>query len=114
MVSDSLRTTHVIHVGDTQTPLAVTLSRADGSLPNLDGKTVTFKAVDIDGDEAIAETAAGVTVDGSTRTVRYDFAAADVDTARILFGYFVVTDESGERETFPAESRALAIEVQGD
>lgn len=104
------RNIHHRTVGDTRTPLGVTLS-VNGTAIDLTGTTVKFKLVAANGTVKLAETATGITITvGSGGEVQYDFSAASVDTAGIYFGWFVVY--SGlERDTFPSDGRELQIEI---
>jgi hypothetical protein len=103
---------HIHHrsVGDTLTPLGVTLS-LNGEAVNLTGRIVKFKMVANDGTVTVAETTTGITVTGATTgEVQYDFQAADVDTAGTFFAWFTVYSGS-EKDTYPADGRELQIEI---
>lgn len=110
--------THKRHVGDTRTALSLSLvqpnSAGTDTAVDLSGLTVTFRMVDSSGVTKVAETSERVTVvDASGGKVDIDFAAADVDTAGVFFGYVEVT-ESGEFDTFPVIRNELRIEIDGD
>jgi hypothetical protein len=105
---------HSLTVGDTLTPLGCQLKQVNASgvlTPvSLAGATVKFKMSDTDGVIVVTETETGVTVvDATTGKVSYDFQAADVDTAGIYYGRFVVY--SGlEKDTYPIGNK-LVIEI---
>jgi hypothetical protein len=101
-------------VGDTLTPLYVTIQQRDtsGALAgyNLTEKTVKFKMINAaDGTTKIVETETGVTVEtAASGTVYYDFSAAGCDTAGKFWGSFVVYS-STETDTAPVEQNGLVI-----
>ena len=101
-------------VGDTRTPLRVRLTQS-GVAVDLTGKTVAFKMVTSTGGEKVAENAANVSVlDAATGDVQYQLQAADVDTAGTFYGWWLVYDGDGKRDTFPADGRTYAIEFYDD
>jgi hypothetical protein len=101
-------------VGDTLTPLYVTIQQRDtsGALAAypLTGKTVKFKMINAaDGTTKIAETETGVTVEtAASGTAYYDFSAGGCDEAGKFFGSFVVYS-STETDTAPVEQNGLVI-----
>jgi hypothetical protein len=103
------------HVGDTEVALAATLVRPDGTVVDLTGLTVKFTMVDSAGADVIAETDTGVTVtDADSGEVQFTFSAAQVTTGATYYGYFVVIDGTGNRDTFPVRQRDLRISIQAD
>ena len=107
---------HEIAVGDTQTPVGARLKQLGESGVyedvNLANKTVTFKMVAEDGTIVVDWTPTGVTVvTESEGKVKYDFTAADVDTAGTFYAWFRVTDVNGETDTFPAGGRKFKIVI---
>lgn len=107
---------HGISVGDTLTPLGVQLKQIgeDGVLAvvPLTGKTVKFSMVDANGTKIVDKSATGVTVvEEATGKVKYDFRAADVDTAGMFTAYFHVYDGE-ECDTFPAPHEQLLIVIR--
>ena len=112
--------THTRHVGDTITVLECYLEAKNAtgvltakSLAGLD--VPQFKMINtVDGVTKVSLSATGVTVvDASGGLVRKDFAAADVDTAGIYRGFFVVTD-SEETDHYPAIKNDLLIKIDSD
>lgn len=106
--------THEIAVGDTLTPLGARLRQLGDSGVyedvNLADKSVTFKMVAEDGTVVVAETSTGVTiVTASEGKVKYDFSAADVDTAGTYYAWFRVADTGGETDTFPRGGRQFKV-----
>tara|TARA_R100000808_G_C2139531_1_gene147441 strand:+ start:252 stop:611 length:360 start_codon:yes stop_codon:yes gene_type:complete len=100
---------HYRIVGDTSTPLGIICERADGTVVDVTGLTITFSMVS-DAGVTIIDGAAGAINDATAGKVTYDFAAADVDTAGVFWGYFHVAT-SGELETFPPDGRKLMIVI---
>lgn len=104
---------HRVIKGDRRTPLSSTLKQG-GSAINLANHTVTFEMFLTDDDKT------SVTVDGSvvvdteaSGEVSYHFGTNDVGTVRNMYGYFVVTADSGGKiDTFPVEPELLLIKVQ--
>jgi hypothetical protein len=102
--------THTITLGDTLTPLAVTLTQSDSPV-NLTGKTVKFQMVAHNGAIVIAETSDNVSIVAPTQgRVNYDFQAADVDTLGTYWAWFTVY-VGAERDTFPVDGRKLRIDI---
>ena len=104
---------HSITVGDTLSPMYVQLVQRDDSkvlVPvDLTSNTVKFFMVDEDGEEVVAETTTGVTVeDAEDGKVSYDFQAADVTDGGTYYGWFRVYDGS-ECDTYPNGGRKLCI-----
>lgn len=101
-------------VGDTLTPLYVTIQQRDtsGTLAsyNLTGKTVKFKMISAaDGSTKITETSTGVNVEtAASGTVYYDFSDSGCDEPGKFFGSFIVYS-STETDTVPAEQNGLII-----
>lgn len=90
-----------IKVGDTE-PLRATLRDGTGTAVDLTGATVLFRAVDASTRVVVVSAAAAVEV-ASLGQVRYDWATADVATARFLDVEFRATLASGKIRTFPGE-----------
>ena len=99
-------------VGDRAVSLRADLYRPDGSIVVLGiTETVTFRMVSLAGVVEIANKAATIVSRGSAATntpaqVRYDWAAADVDTAGTYAGWFIRTDASALTEHFPHQDHA--------
>ena len=103
------------HVGDTEVALAATLVRPDGTPVDLTGLTVKFTMVDSSGADVVDETeTAGTVTDADSGELQYTFSSGDVDTAGVFYGYFVVIDGMGNRDTFPVRQRYLRISIQAD
>lgn len=109
-------TYHELTVNDTLRPLGCQLQYEDstGAIVNvnLTGLTVKFKMVADNGTVKVAETAATV-IDPLTGQVQYDFQSADVNTAGIFWGWFIVFGGVGglERDTYPV-GRKLCIVIK--
>lgn len=102
---------HTIAVGDTRTPLGVTLMQG-GEPVDLTGYTVKFRMVDSSGADVVTETDTGVTVtDAVAGQAQYGFAADDVGTAGTYYGFFTVYNGSAKRDTFPPDGRKLRIDI---
>lgn len=71
--------------GNRNPSISETITDTDGNPVDLTGSTVTFRMRAV-GDDALVVDAAAVVVSASAGTVRYDWAANDVDTA----GYYLV------------------------
>lgn len=99
-------TPHDRTVGDLVIAYTGQLMRMDDSTPpasvvnNLTGKTVTFTMYNAATKVVKVNAQAATVVIAASGLVKYDFAAADVDTAGIFWGSFRVT-ESGETDTYP-------------
>ena len=65
------------------------------------GLTITFTMINAATGVAKVSAAAATIVTAASGIVSYDFQAADVDTAGIFWGTFVVT-ESAETDSYPA------------
>ena len=93
-------------VGDRIVSLSAKLCRPDGSPVVLDlADTVAFRMVSTAGVVKIDDQAAAIVSRGSSTTqapaeVRYDWAAADVDTSGEYVGWFIRT-AAGVTEHFP-------------
>lgn len=76
-----------------------------GTAVDLTGLTVQFRMEAADGTQVQDWTATGVTVvSAANGQVQYDFAAANVATAGVYYGWFRVGDGS-EWDTFPPFDR---------
>ena len=106
--------THYIGVGDTLTPLRVTLKQRNnaGALEAVDLTSLTckFKMV-ANSDDSVktAETASNVSVTNARNgIVQYDFQSADVDTSGTFWAWFM-TYSGSEKDTYPANGRQLKV-----
>lgn len=107
---------HKRHVGDTQTALAVTCKRPDGTVVDLTSMTVRFEMyLASNGSTKVAETASNVTVtDATNGQVQYDFQAADVDTPGTYYAYFTVENAAGKKDTYPVDKGYLEVIIDPD
>ena len=106
------------HIGDTRTPLPVTIKQPNSSgvdtAINLTGLSLAFKLVDQSGTAVVAATTTGVTITtAASGEAEYDFSTAAVLNAGRYYGYFVLT-QSAETDHFPAAARDLVICLEGD
>lgn len=104
-----MQITREFHVGDTLTSLLANLYYPSGK-PYVLGAadTVAFRMVSSAGVVKVDNSAAAVVSTGSPTTntpaqVRYDWGAADVDTAGIYAAWFIVTS-GGETQHFPIQT----------
>lgn len=104
------------HLGDTSPPLGFNLQRPNGAAVDYTGKTAKFKLVNNAGADVIALTADGVTeVDAENGQVDYDVPAGAIAAAGVYYPYIVLEGADAEDvETFPAKSKAVLLNVQGD
>lgn len=107
---------HIITKGDTRTPLAAQLTQPDTSgndaAVDITGLTPKFKMVASDGTTKVALTASNVSiVTAASGLVKYDFQAADVDTAGTYWGWFVIVDGSSETDHYPHDGRTFKIVI---
>jgi len=92
-----------IKQNDTSPSILTTLIDGDGLVVDITGNLgVTFHMRDSEG-IVVIDTAA-VVVDASSGLVRYDWLAADTDTAGVFQAEFEVTYVDGRIETFPNAS----------
>lgn len=99
-------------VGDRLVSLSAKLYRPDGSVVVLGAaETVAFRMILVsDGTVKVNDQAATIVSRGSTTTnspaeVRYDWAAADVDTSGEFCCWFIRTS-GGQTEHFPSQDHA--------
>lgn len=90
----------VHYVGKRQPPLFGTLSTDSSTDPLPAGATVTFSMRLVNSSTLKVNAASAVVVDEPNNLVRYDWAAADVDTAGTYVGWWTVTI-SGQSEDTP-------------
>ncbi len=101
-------------LGDTQVPLASTLTRPDGTVVDLSALTVKFAMVSSNGDVKVAETGSNVSIVSPTDgTVNYAFQDADVDTAGRFYAYFITVNGSSKQDTFPAKRGDFTVVFNG-
>ena len=100
-----------IKKGDTNHVLTTKLCR-DGSVIDLTGATVKFY-MSLHGESVLTVDADCNVSDAENGEVEYTWIAADVDTAGLFEGEFVVTFSSGKIETFPND-QFLFIEIVED
>jgi hypothetical protein len=94
--------TFYLAVGDTARPIECTLAYADGTVPDLTGATVRFRATP-GGTTTPTLDALATILNGPTADVRYDFAPADVASGRrgTYRLAWQVTFPDGKQATFP-------------
>jgi hypothetical protein len=103
--------THYLKRGDTSPSLAYALDPASVVLT---GATVRFNMRAVNGGATkVSRAAATVVTATGTPTVRYDWQAADTDTAGIYEAEFEVTYVGGAVETFP-NSGYIRVNIDGD
>jgi uncharacterized protein YfaS (alpha-2-macroglobulin family) len=88
-----------IKQSDTSPALQATLKSADGSTINLNGCTVRLHMKDLDG--AVVIDSAMTVTNAAGGVVRYNWQAADTDTAGTYSAEFEVTYSDLSVETFP-------------
>lgn len=101
--------------GDRKDSVEATLKDATGATVDLTGATVTFN-MRAPGAASPKVSASAVNLDTGTATrgkVRYDWAAADTDTAGLYYAEFEVTFADGKRASFPSHTH-LVVEVVED
>jgi hypothetical protein len=96
--------------GDTSPSLVYSLSPAT---VDLTGATVVFNMRLNNGAVKVNRAAAVIVTETGTPTVRYDWNAADTDTAGFYSAEFEVTYAGGAVETFP-NSDFIAVSITGD
>jgi hypothetical protein len=79
---------------------------------DLTAKTVTFSMINAATGVAKVLSQSATIVTAAEGLVRYDFAAADVDTAGVFWGSFEVSD-GGETDTYPASPKQGLIWIHG-
>lgn len=102
---------HIRALGTRLTPLQVALVDDENDAVDLTGLTVTFYMYDEDGSAVVS--AGSCTVTSATLgLVQYSFAANDVDTAGVYWGYFRVYAAAASTvyDTYPA-NRTFRIEI---
>lgn len=96
--------------GDTSPSLLYAISPAT---TDLTGATVSFNMRLSGGATKVSRAAAVVVTATGTPTVRYDWKAADTDTAGFYEAEFEVTYAGGAVETFP-NSDFIRVSITGD
>jgi len=103
---------HERRVGDTVTTYDCLLKQRNSSgvetARNLTGLSVTFTMINAATGVAKVSAVAATIVTAASGLVRYDFQAADVDTAGVYWGTFKVTD-TAELDTFPVNPKQGVI-----
>ena len=96
---------HERRVGDTAKVYSAMLKYKDTSgadtIKNLTGLSVTFTMINAATGAVKVAAQAATIVTAASGIVKYDFVSADVNTAGIYWGSFVVT-ETSETDTYPA------------
>lgn len=106
-----LQETHYLKRGDTSPSL---LSAILPATVDLTGATVRFSMRPKDGGAIkVNRSAAVIVTPTGTPTVRYDWQAADTDTAGFFDAEFEVTYAGGAVETFPNDS-FIRVAITGD
>lgn len=86
--------------GDRLPSLNVTAVQSDGTAYDLTGATVVFNMRAADGATVKVNRASATLVNGAAGTLRYDWAASDLDTVGLYEGEFEATI-SGRKLTIP-------------
>jgi hypothetical protein len=96
---------HERRVGDTTKVYSAVLTYKSiagvDTAKDLTGLSVTFTMINAATGTTKVSAAAATIVTAASGIVSYDFVAADVDTAGIYWGTFIVT-ETAETDTYPA------------
>lgn len=95
---------HEMKQGDTKPALRVQLVDADGTNPNLTGKTVTFRMA-ATAHEPIIDDEPATLVTAASGIVEYQWQMGDTDTAGHFKGEFVVNGE----QTYPSGNTYIDI-----
>lgn len=100
---------------DTRPYLDVRLTDADGNAYDLSasGTTVTFTMKKSEDATIKVDSQSCTIVNASTGAVRYEWAAANTNTAETYLGEFEVTYSNGDKMTFPSKD-VLAIVILED
>jgi phage baseplate assembly protein gpV len=96
---------------DTAPPFTATCTDADGDAVDISNATIRFHMEDSSG--TVKVDAAADIVLGTAGTVRYDWAAADTDTAGHFKAEVEVTFADGTIRTFPTTNFAT-VRIIGD
>lgn len=105
-----MRDTFYLKKGDTSPSLVYALSPDS---VDLTGATVVFNMRLYGGANKVNRAAAVIVTATGTPTVRYDWQAANVDTAGFYEAEFEVTYAGGSVETFP-NSDFIRVQITGD
>lgn len=97
-------------VGDRLVGLAAQLVDAAETPIDITAQTVTFRMVKASDGTVKVNGAAAVVTEAATGKVRYDWAAADVNTAGVYYGYFIRTS-GGVTATHPVDGPLLEIHL---
>lgn len=92
--------TFYVKHNDTSPAMLATLQDAEGNAVNLTGATVRFHMRSVGGGNPVVDAAATV-VTAASGIVRYNWVAADTDTAGTYQAEFEVTYADASIETFP-------------
>ena len=108
---------HERRVGDTTKVYSAVLTYKStagvDTAKDLTGLSVTFTMINAATGVTKVSAAAATIVTAASGIVSYDFQAADVDTAGIFWGTFVVT-ESAETDSYPASPAHGPIWIHGN
>jgi hypothetical protein len=105
-----MRETFYLKRGDTSPSLVYALTPTGVVLT---GATVRFNMRLAGGAVKVSRAAAVIVTETGTPTVRYDWQAANVDTAGFYEAEFEVTYAGGAVETFP-NADFIAVQIGGD
>lgn len=103
----------IIHFKSNRNPSLTDTIEVDGAAFDLTGSTVTF-SMRLESSDTLKVSAQSATVvSAAAGTVRYDWAAGDVDTAGDYVGWWTVTT-SGKTQDTPEFLIAIVAHVPGD
>lgn len=93
---------HKYTVGDRSKNPAVIFQDTAGVAIDITGKTIRFRMVNANTQEVKVSDAVATITDAAAGKARYDWLAADVDTAGVYWAWWII-DDSGSEEHFPPD-----------